>query len=82
MDEEQANIDEYVYEKRDQLPPAPDGGLVAWLQVLASHLTMASSWGFTNSFGIFQGYLVHSLNKSSSEISWIGSVQLLSLIHI
>ena len=82
MDEEQANIDEYVYEKRDRLPPAPDGGLVAWLQVLASHLTMASSWGFTNSFGIFQGYLVHSLNKSSSEISWIGSVQLFFMFFV
>jgi hypothetical protein len=27
-----------------QIPPAPDGGLQAWLQVLAAHLVLINTW--------------------------------------
>ncbi|KAH8880777.1 MFS general substrate transporter [Thozetella sp. PMI_491] len=64
-------------DSRDRIssPPAPDGGLQAWLQVLAAHLVLFNSWGYINSFGIFQHYYVENLNKTESEIAWVGSVQ-------
>ncbi|KAI1463995.1 MFS general substrate transporter [Daldinia caldariorum] len=56
----------------------PDGGLTAWLQVLGAFVVMLSSWGLINSFGVYQTYYETSLlasSSSSSDISWIGSVQ-------
>lgn len=56
----------------------PDGGLQAWLQVLGGAATLVATWGLVNSFGVFQTYyettLLHGRN-TSSEISWIGSLQ-------
>jgi hypothetical protein len=34
--------------------PPPDGGLEAWMQVLMGHLVIMNTWGFINSFGVFQ----------------------------
>ncbi|KAI1652980.1 MFS general substrate transporter [Daldinia decipiens] len=58
-------------------PDVPDGGLVAWLQVLGAFVIMLASWGLTNSFGVYQTYYETDLLRSStsSEISWIGSLQ-------
>ncbi|KAI8964632.1 MFS general substrate transporter [Daldinia sp. FL1419] len=55
----------------------PDGGLVAWLQVLGAFVIMLASWGLINSFGVYQTYYETDLLRSStsSEISWIGSLQ-------
>ncbi|KAI9651952.1 MAG: hypothetical protein M1831_007455 [Alyxoria varia] len=55
---------------------APDGGLRAWLQVLAAHLVIFNSFGYINSFGIFQPYYVDVLQKDPSTISWIGSIEI------
>ncbi|CCM00560.1 uncharacterized protein FIBRA_02594 [Fibroporia radiculosa] len=54
----------------------PDGGLQAWLSVLGGVLVVASTFGYSNSFGVFQDYYVLSGSSSASNISWIGSVQL------
>lgn len=54
----------------------PDGGLRAWLQVLCGHLIVFNVWGYINSFGIFQSYYATVLNRSSSDISWVGSLQI------
>lgn len=54
----------------------PDGGLTAWLQVLCGHLIVFNVWGYINSFGIFQSYYATVLNRSSSDISWVGSLQI------
>ena len=35
----------------------PDGGLVAWIQVVMGHLIMFNIWGYINSFGVFQTYV-------------------------
>ena len=63
-------------------PSIPDGGLRAWLQVLAGHLVLFNSWGYINSFGIFQDYYVQTLNQSDSNVSLVGSVQLFLLFFI
>ena len=56
--------------------PPPDGGLRAWLQVLAGHLINALTWGLSASFGVYQLHYTESLHLPPSQISWIGSMQL------
>lgn len=53
----------------------PDGGIVAWSQVLAGLLLNALSWGYAASFGVYQLHYDETLDLPSSQISWIGSVQ-------
>ncbi|CAD6443143.1 19c9a825-6b0e-4d99-a851-fafb9b4e9e4d [Sclerotinia trifoliorum] len=64
------------------LGPPPDGGLRAWIQVILSHLVIMNTWGFINSFGVFQTYYVSKLQRPASSISWIGSVQIFLLFFI
>ncbi|KAF8194806.1 MFS general substrate transporter [Mycena galopus ATCC 62051] len=56
----------------------PDGGLRAWLIVLGAFFSTFSTFGYVNSWGVFQTYYQLDLLKdsSSSAISWIGSVQI------
>ncbi|KPM44878.1 hypothetical protein AK830_g1573 [Neonectria ditissima] len=54
----------------------PDGGLRAWLQVVAGHLVVFNSWGYTISFGIFQPHYETSMGLPPSTVSWVGSVQI------
>ncbi|KAK3371065.1 major facilitator superfamily domain-containing protein [Lasiosphaeria ovina] len=61
----------------DGFPSPPDGGLRAWTQVLVGHLVSFNSWGYLNSFGLFQAYYATTLSATPSAISWIGSVQIL-----
>lgn len=76
--------DEKAQELRPEAPtaatgsvvgPPPDGGLWAWLQVVAGHLVVFNVWGYTISYGIFQPYYVETLNLGPSAVSWIGSMQ-------
>ncbi|PHH63451.1 hypothetical protein CDD81_5830 [Ophiocordyceps australis] len=53
----------------------PDGGWLAWSQVLAAHLINAMTWGYAATFGVYQLYYVETLSLPSSQVSWIGSVQ-------
>lgn len=55
--------------------PPPDGGLVAWCQVLSGHLVVFNTWGFVISFGIFQPYYVEILKSDPSAVAWIGSTE-------
>lgn len=54
-----------------------DGGLFAWLQVLACFFVLMNTWGIVNTFGAYQTYYeMHLLrSRSPSAISWIGSIQ-------
>ncbi|KAJ7138059.1 MFS general substrate transporter [Mycena epipterygia] len=56
----------------------PDGGLRAWLIVLGAFFSTFSTFGYVNSWGVFQAYYQLNLLKdsSSSAISWIGSIQI------
>ncbi|KAI1284563.1 major facilitator superfamily domain-containing protein [Xylaria sp. FL0933] len=62
----------------------PNGGLVAWLQVAAAFVLYGNTLGLLNSFGVYQTYYEsHSLKEySSSDISWIGSIQSLFLMAV
>lgn len=66
---------------RDPGPP-PDGGLVAWTQVAMGHITVLNTWGYINSFGVFQTYYVSTLHHPPSDISWVGSIQIFLLFFI
>lgn len=56
--------------------PAPDGGFKAWLQVAMAWVVCFTTWGYINSFGVFQTYYTGTLGASQSTISWVGSVNL------
>jgi MCP family monocarboxylic acid transporter-like MFS transporter 3 len=68
------NTTEHVPDPAPSFVP-PDGGLRAWLQVLACLLTNCMSWGYPGTFGVFQLYYKQTLQLPSAQISWIGSVQ-------
>lgn len=59
------------------VPPPPDGGTMAWTQVVGGWLVLFTCWGYINSFGSFQSYYTTGAlpGHSASAISWIGSVQ-------
>lgn len=39
-------------------------------------LVIVTTWGYLNSFGVFQTYYTTALGESQSTVSWVGSVQL------
>jgi hypothetical protein len=49
--------------------PPPDGGWAAWIQVLMAHIIIFNTWGYINSFGVFQVYHVQHLHRPPSDIS-------------
>lgn len=53
----------------------PDGGWLAWSQVIAANLANAVSWGLAATWGVYQLYYVDSLGLASSDVAWIGSIQ-------
>ncbi|KAL7931653.1 major facilitator superfamily domain-containing protein [Trichoderma chlorosporum] len=69
---------------RDDSDVPPDGGLQAWLQVVASFALYFNHLGLLNSFGVFQAYYETDLlrDSSPSAISWIGSVQVFCLMSV
>ncbi|GES65077.1 monocarboxylate permease-like protein, mch4 [Aspergillus terreus] len=58
-------------------PSAPNGGVMAWLQVAAGFVLFFNTWGMINTFAVFQTYYERGelFEASSSNISWIGSIQ-------
>ncbi|KAK4983711.1 hypothetical protein LTR66_008729 [Elasticomyces elasticus] len=62
--------------------PPPDGGIKAWTQVLMAHVIIFNTWGYINSFGLFQTYYVATLGHPPSDVSWIGSMQVFLLFFI
>lgn len=71
---------------KSSAPPASnaDGGLVAWLQVVASFMLFFNSWGLVNTYGAYQTFYESQLlaHQSSSSISWIGSIQAFLLLLV
>jgi MFS family permease len=69
-------------ESTGSTPPPPDAGLAAWLQVLCMHFVFFNTWGVSNGFSVFQQLYTETLPQTSSEISWIGSVQVSLLFFL
>lgn len=69
-------------ESGKDIGPPPDGGFQAWLQVALGHMIIFNTWGYINSFGVFQTYYTSALNRSPSDISWVGSIQIFLLFFI
>ncbi|KAI0717032.1 MFS general substrate transporter [Earliella scabrosa] len=70
----------YDVEKRvpfDVVDECPDGGLKAWLVVFGVTCGCCATFGFVNTWGIFQAfYETYTLrDQTPSAIAWIGSVQ-------
>ena len=55
----------------------PNGGLLAWLQVASGFMIFFNTWGIITTFAVFQTYYESGalFKASSSNISWIGSIQ-------
>ena len=64
------------------IEPPPNGGCVAWSQVLGAHIVTFFVWGFITSFGMFQAYYTATGISSASNISWIGSLMLFLLMLV
>lgn len=62
--------------------PPPDGGFIAWLQAILGHLVIFNTWGYINSYGVFQSYYTEALDRPQSDIAWMGSVQIFFLFFI
>ncbi|KAF2644728.1 MFS general substrate transporter [Massarina eburnea CBS 473.64] len=62
----------------------PDGGVMAWLQVLGAFFLFFNSWGIVNTFGSYQAYYESVLlpNSTPSAIAWIGSIQAFLLLVV
>ncbi|KAB8076711.1 major facilitator superfamily domain-containing protein [Aspergillus leporis] len=69
-------------ESGKDLGPSPDGGFVAWSQVALAHFVIFNTWGYINSFGVFQTYYTETLGHPPSDISWVGSIQIFLLFFI
>ena len=75
-------------QQQQQTPPnaptVPDGGIVAWTQVVGSWVLFFNTFGLINTFGIYQTYYASGdlFNASSSDISWIGSIQGLTILFV
>lgn len=61
----------------EAIPAPPNGGFVAWLQVAAGFMIFFSTWGMVTAYSVFQTYYEagEPFKASSSNISWIGSIQ-------
>lgn len=63
--------------------PPPDGGALAWMQVVAAFSVFFNTWGMLNTFGVFQTYYESGAlfqGESSSTISWIGCIQAFAVL--
>lgn len=60
-----------------EIPDFPDGGIRAWSVVIGALFMSFGTFGWINSFGVFQTYYEEYTFKeqSASNIAWIGSIQ-------
>ncbi|KAL6790968.1 major facilitator superfamily domain-containing protein [Trichoderma sp. SZMC 28012] len=62
--------------------PTSPSRWTAYLQILAGHLMIFDTFGYIGSWGLFQSYYISTLGRSQSDISWIGSIQLLLVFFV
>ncbi|XXH04655.1 hypothetical protein Hte_011073 [Hypoxylon texense] len=54
----------------------PDGGWVAWSQIIPGHIANMMSWGYGTGFSVFQLYYKETYHFPTAQISWVGSIQI------
>ncbi|KAI0014090.1 major facilitator superfamily domain-containing protein [Xylariaceae sp. FL0662B] len=54
----------------------PDGGLVAWSQVVSAHISNMMSWGYGIGYAVFQLHYRQTMGLPTAQVSWVGSIQL------
>lgn len=66
------------------LGPPPDGGVLAWVQVVGAFFLFVNSWGIANTYGVYQTYYEQTRfsQQSSEQIAWIGSLQSFLLLIV
>ncbi|PNS17208.1 hypothetical protein CAC42_7262 [Sphaceloma murrayae] len=77
------HVKKFFNKKDNFAEEPPNGGIVAWLQVLGCFLVFMNNWGLASSFGVYQAYYqlptsspsLSAQGKSASQISWIGTIQ-------
>lgn len=62
----------------------PEGGMRAWIVVMGAWLLQFTTFGLINAYGAFNDFYVRDYldNKTSSEIGWIGSIQVALLLGV
>ncbi|KAF5325482.1 hypothetical protein D9619_009912 [Psilocybe cf. subviscida] len=63
----------------------PEGGRRAWMAVVGVFLVQFCTFGYTNAYGVYNDYYVRQYlvnSNTSSQISWIGSVQLWLVLSV
>ena len=80
--DEKASVESAPIAQDDQ--SIPNGGIVAWLQVLGSFFMLFNVSGIINSFGVFQSYYEDDVlkNENPSRIAWIGSFQACLILFV
>ncbi|KIL66135.1 hypothetical protein M378DRAFT_75791 [Amanita muscaria Koide BX008] len=83
------DIEKFDEKKTELVEPSdeieyPEGGVTAWLALLGSFLAQFTSFGYLNSFGVYEDYYVRTYlpNYTASQISWIGSTQLFIVLSM
>ncbi|WWC63733.1 uncharacterized protein I303_106338 [Kwoniella dejecticola CBS 10117] len=66
------------HQDKSNEPTFPEGGSQAWSTVIGSWFLVFATFGVSNAFGVFQSYYILDKypERGSSEIAWIGSLQL------
>ncbi|KAH9217689.1 major facilitator superfamily domain-containing protein [Leptodontidium sp. 2 PMI_412] len=69
--------DEANFKPKQVSPTFPEGGLKAWLVVLDCWCASFASFGYTNSFGVYETYYLQTFlqSRSPSDVASIGSIQ-------
>ncbi|KAI1907909.1 hypothetical protein LOZ61_005856 [Ophidiomyces ophidiicola] len=68
----------------NNISSVPNGGTLAWLQVLGAHFLFFNSWGIVNTFGSYETFYERDFLKgtTSSAIAWVGSLQAFLLLFV
>lgn len=76
-DEEKSLPRSQVIPPVNPMTDIPNGGLQAWLHVFGAFMLYFNTWGILNTFGAFQTFYSTGtlFDRTSSDISWIGSIQ-------
>ncbi|KAH9913285.1 major facilitator superfamily domain-containing protein [Fomitopsis serialis] len=79
LPEERADAEADILQPLDNIP---DGGSRAWCATIGGALVSFCTFGYASSFGVYQDYYVLAGTSTSSNISWIGSLQLFLIFFV